>query len=174
VQGAASAGLARVCGNRSLLEAALQALQQEQEQRKAAPEPGVGAELARLRAQLDELLVRELATSDVEEKASIARVRRQLQQAAAALKQALGPAPLPPASSAVPLELGQVAAQFEGVWEESTGEERAALVNACIHRIRVAITPVEECRDRRRRHERRVEEVELAGWLQPFFGQDAP
>jgi DNA invertase Pin-like site-specific DNA recombinase len=66
-------------------------------------------------------------------------------------------------------DLPWIARHFEHLWDEWEPPQRQQLINACIARMEVAITPAPTPQPYRRE----VAQIEHEEWLQPFFGNCA-
>jgi DNA invertase Pin-like site-specific DNA recombinase len=161
IHAAALATLRRLFAQPDLLAAAAAAYR-ERQQEAAAPAKDAATlrdALADLRRRHDELLAREVAVTDAEERASIGRVRALLREEMERHKDDLRTLTPPP-----PPSLPRIDGDFEAAWEQQDEGGRRALVNAMLARIVVRVTP--------ERHpipwRREVARVEYQDWLADF------
>jgi DNA invertase Pin-like site-specific DNA recombinase len=145
-----------------------------QEQLVQIPEPNreaIRLQIAAMRTQLDDLLIREVAATDSEEAASIARVRVMHRDTIETLQRQLSDSVPPPAeSTALPRLLKDYPHLLDdprGAWRQAQETEKRVLAAAILRRLVVRITP----RPHPIPYEREVVLIEYQPWLKTM-GKD--
>jgi DNA invertase Pin-like site-specific DNA recombinase len=132
---------------------------------------GIRLQIAALRSQLDDLLVREMGASDPEEAASIARVRTMHRDTIETFQRQLSDsAPMAPESTALPRLLKEYPHLLDDplrAWRGADATEKRLLTTAFLRRLVVRITP----RPHPIPYDREVVLIEYRPWLK-HMGKD--
>lgn len=174
VHAAAEEAILRALAAPGLASAAAQA--QEDLRAKAAAQKAserdadaLISELSELRAQLDQLLTREIEATDPEEAASIARVRAtKRDRASQAAKELAGLSFAPERHDALDRLLAEFGDLLQGgvaAWQKTTETQKRVLAGALLSRLVVRVTP----RPMPHPYLREIVLVEYRAWLKNIF-----